>query len=365
MKLRILLCLFAFFSTFGVWEASVSELSAQSVIQGPKQKPKPKPKPKPRPAKPNVYQQLMNEGKAQYNRQEYQAALTTFQSALAKYPAKQSEVQPWIDKCNLRLAEIAQREREVAEQRRAREEAARREREESEKKRQILNRLVANMVYVEGGTFTMGATKEQKRKARDDEKPAHQVTLSSFYIGKYEVTQAEWEAVMGSNPSCLKGANLPVESVSWYDCQEFIRKLNELTGKQFRLPTEAEWEYAARGGNKSGGYKYAGGNDVDNVAWYLDNSDFETHPVGTKRGNELGLYDMSGNVKEWCQEWYGSYSSDSQTNPTGPATGSLRVLRGGSWLDDARYCRLSYRSDFGPDLRYVCNGLRLALPNLQ
>ncbi|MBQ8226949.1 MAG: SUMF1/EgtB/PvdO family nonheme iron enzyme [Bacteroidaceae bacterium] len=306
----------------------------------------------------------MNEGQAQYNRQEYQAALTTFQNALAKYPAKQSEVQPWIDKCNLRLAEIAQREREAAEQR-AREEAARREREENEKKRQILNRLVANMVYVEGGTFTMGATKEQKRKARYNEKPAHQVTLSSFYIGKYEVTQAEWEAVMDSNPSHFKGANLPVENVSWYDCLEFIRKLNVLTGKQFRLPTEAEWEYAARGGKHSYGEKYAVGGDVDNVAWYSGNSGDKTHPVGQKRGNELGLYDMSGNVWEWCQDWLGSYSSSHQTNPTGPATGGERVLRGGSWFFGARWCRLSCRDGSYPGYRNDDNGLRLALPNLQ
>ena len=236
---------------------------------------------------------------------------------------------------------------------------------QSANKEAILNRLVENMVRVEGGTFIMGATAEQGSDAIDNEKPTHQVTLSTFYIGKYEVTQAEWQAVMGTNPSDFKGDNLPVECVSWDDCQEFIRKLNELTGKQFRLPTEAEWEYAARGGNKSGGYKYAGGNDVDNVAWYVDNSGGKTHPVGTKRGNELGLYDMSGNVWEWCQDWFGYYGSASQTNPQGRGSGDDRVLRGGSWDDDARYCRLSYRNgrDPGQELRY--RGLRLALPNLQ
>ncbi len=351
MKLRIFLCLFAFFSTFGVWEASVSELSAQSVIQGPKQKP-------------NVYQQLMNKGKAQYNRQEYKAALTTFQNALAKYPAKQSEVRPWIDKCNLRLAGIAQREREAAEQRRAREEAARRERERLAALPQPIRQLLTNMVRVEGGTFTMGATSEQGSDAYDDEKPAHQVTLSSFYIGKYEVTQAEWQAVMGTNPSYFKGDNLPVENVTWYDCQEFIRKLNELTGKQFRLPTEAEWEYAARGGKRSYGVKYAGGSDIDNVAWYKENSNKTTHPVGQKRANELGLYDMSGNVNEWCQDAYGDYSSASQTNPQGPATcDNGRVVRGGSWFDNAGGCRISFRVSYNPISGSV--GLRLALPNLQ
>ena len=169
---------------------------------------------------------------------------------------------------------------------------------------------------------------------------------------------------MGSNPSSFKGANLPVEQVSWYACQEFIRKLNELTGKQFRLPTEAEWEYAARGGKHSYGEKYAGGGDVDNVAWYSGNSGDKTHPVGTKRGNELGLYDMSGNVYEWCQDWSGSYSSSHQTNPTGPATGSSRVLRGGCWFSVAGYCRLSYRNYDGPDNGDGAGGLRLALPNL-
>ena len=236
---------------------------------------------------------------------------------------------------------------------------------QSANKEAILNRLVENMVYVEGGTFTMGATSEQGGDADSNEKPTHQVTLSSYYIGKYEVTQAEWQAVMGTNPSCFKGDNLPVDCVSWDDCQEFIRKLNELTGKQFRLPTEAEWEYAARGGKRSYGVKYAGGSDIDNVGWYWKNSNSTTHPVGLKRPNELGLYDMSGNVYEWCQDWYGSYSSSPQTNPTGPATGNDRVLRGGNWNNTAGRCRLSYRHDFVPDIRDRNYGLRLALPNLQ
>ncbi|MBR6483299.1 MAG: formylglycine-generating enzyme family protein, partial [Bacteroidaceae bacterium] len=198
-----------------------------------------------------------------------------------------------------------------------------------------------------------------------DEKPTHQVTLSTYCIGKYEVTQAEWKAVMGTNPSRHKGDNLPVEGVSWGDCQEFIRKLNELTGKQFRLPTEAEWEYAARGGKRSYGVKYAGGSDIDNVAWHQGNSNSTTHPVGQKRANELGLYDMSGNVMEWCQNWDGSYSSASQTNPQGPATGTARMLRGGSWNDARWYCRLSYRYGRVPDYRNGNYGLRLALLSLQ
>ena len=216
------------------------------------------------------------------------------------------------------------------------------------------------MVYVAGGTFTMGATAEQGSDADSDEKPTHSVTVSDFYIGKYEVTQAQWKAVMGSNPSYFKGDNLPVENVSWNDIQEFIKKLNAQTGKRFRLPTEAEWEYAARGGNQSKGYKYSGSNSIDDVAWYTDNSSSKTHPVGQKTPNELGIYDMSGNVYEWCQDWKGSYSSSSQTNPTGPSSGSGRVLRGGSWSISAWSCRVSYRFSDYPDPRLDGGGFRLA-----
>ena len=177
------------------------------------------------------------------------------------------------------------------------------------------------MVKVEGGTFKMGATSEQGSDVYDNEKPAHSVTLSSYYIGQTEVTQELWQAVMGSN---YKGAKRPVECVSWNDCQEFISKLNEKTGKNFRLPTEAEWEYAARGG-KSGGTKYSGSNTIGDVAWYTDNSGGTTHDVATKRANELGIYDMSGNVWEWCSDWYGDYSSSSQSNPQGPSTGPVTI----------------------------------------
>jgi len=228
------------------------------------------------------------------------------------------------------------------------------------------------MVAVQGGTFTMGATAEQGSDAWDNEKPAHQVTLSSYSIGQTEVTQALWKAVMGSNPSIFTGdldLQRPVETVSWDDCQTFISKLNQLTGKNFRLPTEAEWEYAARGGNRSQGYKYAGSNNIDDVAWYYGNSyalgssnpDYGTHAVATKAPNELGLYDMSGNVLEWCQDWYGSYSSNTQTNPTGPASGSNRVNRGGSWNYHSRYCRVSSRDYYAPSGAYYDLGLRLAL----
>ena len=217
------------------------------------------------------------------------------------------------------------------------------------------------MVFVEGGTFTMGATAEQGSDAYDREKPTHSVTLSDYYIGKYEVTQAQWIAVMGTNPSTFIGDNNPVDNVSWDDVQEFIIKLNEKTGKMFRLPTEAEWEYAARGGNQSKGYKYSGSDNIDEVAWYEDNSNSKTHPVGQKAPNELGIYDMSGNVCERCGDWYGSYSSSSQTNPTGPSSGSSRVLRGGIWFGIARYCRVSYRSYSYPVSRDFTCGFRLVL----
>ena len=227
-----------------------------------------------------------------------------------------------------------------------------------------VNGVSFDMMYVKGGTFTMGATSEQGSEADSDEKPTHSVTLSSFYICKYEVTQALWKAVMGSNPSSFKGDNLPVETVSWDDCQTFIRKLNALTGKNFRLPTEAEWEFAARGGNNSRGYKYAGSNNIGDVAWYDNNSGSKTHVVGTKSPNELGIYDMSGNVWEWCQDWFGSYSSASQTNPTGASSGSLRLLRGGGWYGSAGLCRSSYRYNGAPGRRDFSSGLRLVLSQL-
>ena len=225
-----------------------------------------------------------------------------------------------------------------------------------------VNGVAFKMVKVAGGTFQMGATSEQGSDAFDDEKPAHSVTLSDYCIGQTEVTQELWEAVMGSNPFYFKGDNRrPVEKVSWDDCQEFIEKLNRLTGKNFRLPTEAEWEYAARGGNKSRGYKYSGSNNPDAVAWYDDNSGSKTHPVAQKQSNELGLYDMSGNVWEWCQDWSGDYSSNSQTNPRGASTGGDRVMRGGSWYNGVRRMRVSDRNSNTPDYSDFNLGLRLAL----
>ena len=229
----------------------------------------------------------------------------------------------------------------------------------------VKNGINIEMVKVEAGSFDMGATSEMQNPY-SDEKPVHRVTLTNnYYVGKYEVTQALWQAVMGSNPSNFKGDALPVEQVSWNDCQDFISKLNAMTGKSFRLPTEAEWEYAARGGKKSRGYQYSGSNTLGDVAWYLLDWYFDdsgsTHAVGTKQPNELGIYDMTGNVWEWCQDWKGSYSSSPQTNPTGAASGSNRVLRGGSWYNSAKRCRASCRIGITPGGRDDNLGLRLIL----
>ena len=216
------------------------------------------------------------------------------------------------------------------------------------------------MVLVEAGTFTMGNADGEWYAGKC---PTRQVTLTnSYYIGKYPVTQAQWKAVMGNNPSYFKGDDLPVEQVSWEDIRGFIAKLNEMTGKNYRLPTEAEWEYAARGGNESKGYKYIGSDDIDAVAWHNGNSDNKTHPVGTKQPNELGIYDMNGNVFEWCYDWHDFWTNNPETNPQGTTEGSTRVFRGGGWNTDAEDCRVS--DDRGSALPSYCDadlGFRVAL----
>ncbi|MCE2822802.1 MAG: SUMF1/EgtB/PvdO family nonheme iron enzyme [Saprospiraceae bacterium] len=221
--------------------------------------------------------------------------------------------------------------------------------------------LVGKFVRVKGGTFSMGCTSEQSG-CFEDEQPVHQVTLSDFYIAETEVTQAQWQALMGSNPSWFKGCdNCPVENVSWEDVQEFISRLNSRSlSQKYRLPTESEWEYAARGGVNSRGYIYAGGKMIDQVGWSNKSSGRKTQPVKGKKPNELGIYDMSGNVREWCSDWYGDYSAESQTNPQGPSEGIYRVNRGGSWNSFARNCRASHRFINGPDDRVNYLGFRLA-----
>lgn len=221
-----------------------------------------------------------------------------------------------------------------------------------------VNGVKFTMVDVEGGTFQMGSSSGAK-----DEQPVHNVTLSSYSIGQTEVTQALWLAVMDNNPSTSIGDDLPVNGLCRDDCLTFITKLNQITGEHFRLPTEAEWEYAARGGNKSQGYTYSGSNTIDDVAWYSDNSEQKTHEVKTKGYNELGLYDMSGNVWEWCQDIYGNYNSDDQSNPSGASWGLERVIRGGSWYNNAGGCRVTNRASEKPSLKTSLYfiGFRLAL----
>ena len=233
-----------------------------------------------------------------------------------------------------------------------------------------VNGVTFNLVEVEGGTFSMGATPEQGENANDNEKPVHQVTLSGFNIGQTEVTQELWQAVMGTNPSKFNdNVNKPVETISWEDCQTFIATLNNLTGQNFRLPTEAEWEFAARGGMKSLGYKYSGSDDLNEIAWYNYNAyavgssspDYGTHAAATKAPNELGLYDMTGNVWEWCQDWSGDYSAADQINPTGPETGTNRVIRGGGWTNYPSLLRVAARTGYKPGFIGNFIGFRLAL----
>ena len=247
-----------------------------------------------------------------------------------------------------REAEVAAREQAAREQA-EREEAERKKREAEEAERmRPFRELEANMVCVEGGTFAMGSYWD---------KPIHQVTLSTFYLCKYEVTQELWQAVMGNNPSEFFGLKRPVENVDWWAAQRFITKLNQLTGRNYRLPTEAEWEYAARSGNREDP-RY----NLDEIAWYEDNSDMQTHDVGMKHANGLGLYDMLGNVWEWCQDWYGKYESKAQTNPKGPAEGpkSTKVMRGGCYAYSLLYNNVSHRGYSNRSSSSSRIGLRLA-----
>lgn len=219
----------------------------------------------------------------------------------------------------------------------------------------VVNGIEYPMVYVEGGKFTMGDGIFLASDRR------HEVNLNGFRIGKFEVTQDIWEALMMPNPSFKKSPRRPVENVTWDYCQKFIRKLNKLTGSCFRLPTEAEWEYAARGGKFGTNCKYAGSNNLSDVAWYSRNSGGETHDVGQKGPNELDLYDMSGNVFEWCGDWFAPYPKDSQLNPRGPVNGHQRVVRGGGFNRGAEFCLCTFRTPVSP-VRNVKNiGFRLCL----
>jgi formylglycine-generating enzyme required for sulfatase activity len=225
---------------------------------------------------------------------------------------------------------------------------------------ETVNGVQIEMVFVKGGTFTMGCTREQGEFCYDSEKPSHSVTLSDFYIGKFEVTQKQWRAVMGSDPAYLTidSGECPIAKVSWNDVQIFIRTLDSLTEKKYCLPSEAQWEYAARGGNKSMGFKYSGSNIPEDVEWHASTFG-KPHPVGQKKPNELGLYDMSGNVWEWCNDWYGAYKLQKQVNPIGPESGLSRVDRGGSWGNYPLDCRSTKRDAENPTWRSDFIGFRL------
>jgi formylglycine-generating enzyme required for sulfatase activity len=226
-----------------------------------------------------------------------------------------------------------------------------------------VNGVVFRMIAVEGGAFRMGCAAASEGDCFGDESPLHTVVLSDYRMGQTEVTQALWRAVMGTRPSRFAACDeCPVENVSWDEIQAFLRQLNALTGQTYRLPTEAEWEFAARGGKAWSGQVFSGGGRLEEVAWFQDNAGSRPHPVKGKNANELGLYDMSGNVYEWCQDGYGAYTSDEQKDPIGRPEGSRKVIRGGGWQGSERFCRVSYRFYYPTDFRANYLGFRLARP---
>ena len=303
---------------------------------------------------------------------EIQKALTLLEEAKS-LDAKNRNIDRWLKKVKEKVQKQAEEKRKAEEIRQKEEEERKRKEAERHRKAEAarkkaeqekLLQLAGEMVFVQGGTFYMGSDDSY---VDDNEKPVHQVTLDDFYIGKYPVTQKQWEAVMGTSttlsaPSHFKGRpSCPVETVSWDDAQDYIKKINKMTGKKFHLPTEAEWEYAARGGNKSRGYKYAGSNNLDDVGWNSSNSGFKTHPVGQKKPNELGIYDMSGNVWEWCNDWFAEdyYENCPRNNPQGPSSGSDRVVRGGGCLEYG-ICLVAVRMCTSPAFRSLHLGFRLS-----
>lgn len=298
--------------------------------------------------------------KSYHGKKDYKKAKEHVEVFYKTAPANNliQEMAPIILDIDNKLEE-EQRRREKAEIDRRRVEEEERKRKEAELLiPESIRELEKNMVNVQGGTFMMGCIKHGgfgSAGCNTWEEPRHSVSLSNFRIAKFEVTQVQWRSVMGSDPPELhnKGCdNCPVENVSWNDIQEFLNKLNQITGKNYRLPTEAEWEYAARGGNRSRGYFYSGGSNLNSVGWHKDNSDLKTHPVGRKSPNELGLYDMSGNVWEWCSDWYDDnyYKNSPSRNPQGPSSGSNRVIRGGGifdfWFNHSVYRRSSRKPEF-------------------
>ena len=284
------------------------------------------------------YTPNMNAGKAEYENENYEKAISYFETAKS-CPDRPgvSDANTWIGKCNKKIKEL------------------------------FSTNIEKNMIFIQGGTFAMGCTSEQGSDCYDDESPTHSVSISDFHISKYEVTFEEYDVyceATGAKKPDDEGwgrGERPVINVSWYDAKDFCEWLSKESGKTYRLPTEAEWEYAARGDNSSRAYKYAGSNNIKSIAWYYNNSGNKTHPVGQKSANELGLYDMSGNVCEWCSDWYGNYSSNSQTNPRGVSSEGRRVRRGGSWFSNAKDCRPSFRNSRSPSYSVDSIGFRLVL----
>ena len=309
----------------------------------------------------DCYNPTMREAKASYDKGDYRRAEQLYREASECYDCTaQLKAQA------KRKAEESRIKRKMIENEDRRKFGASGQNIESDNITLKVNGVEFKMVWVEGGTFSPGCNPDDLNECDPNEKAFDSMTLSSYYIGETEVTQALWKAVMGGdNPYFIKGDNFPVNGVSWYDAQMFIEELNRLTGHTFRLPTEAEWEYAARGGSKSRGYKYSGSDSIDDVAWYASNSGDKPHAVKGKQANELGLYDMCGNVWEWCWDRYGDYSSGLQQDPKGSASGNgNRVLRGGNWTKYclAMYCRVSLRhyKDFRTH-DSDCFGFRLVL----
>jgi formylglycine-generating enzyme required for sulfatase activity len=304
-------------------------------------------------------QKYRQEGITAFNNRDYVLALKKFQGASKVSDAAQcTDLGTWIDKTQkaLQPKPVITKPKE----------AGAKSKPEQTTPSVSTPFVAPQMVKVEGGTFQMGQSDPDIicKGCTKSEQPVHAVSVNDFYIGKYEVTQDEWRSVMGKNPKELtdfKGDNMPVHSVSWDDIQDFLQKINIKTGKKYRLPTEAEWEYAARGGNKSSGYTYSGSNDVESVAWMSKNAGSKTHTVGQLKANELGIYDMSGNVWEWCQDWFKGYPGSSGVSDY---TGSDRVDRGGGWSLSAGYCRSAYRNSNAPTYRNSSLGFRLAISSL-
>ena len=296
------------------------------------------------------FERNYNYGKRCYEQKEFEKAISIFENAkLCADVPKTHDVDEWIKKCRDSLKVKVPHKTAAS---------------VTTSGKDIIIKVDGvsyKMVFVEGGTFTMGCAAAQDADCTEQEQPTHKVTLDGYYIGETEVVQALWRVVMKSNPSTFLGDNNPVENVSLFEILTFVKKLNTLTGLDFYLPSEAQWEFAARGGNLSKGYKFSGGNSLNEVAWYSMNANKQPHPVKTRKANELGLYDMSGNVWEWCSDHYVEYGDFDQKNPVGEGDGTEYVRRGGCWSVGEVHCRSTFRYGVQLDYKSYYLGFRLAL----